>query len=280
VKIEYPFTVFRNAANRPRLVESAVLFLDLLGTDVPRTPAQAAEHLRLTHEALERAREWGNSAHGANDISVASWFSDNLGLAYPISEPVEADVALGMLLSDCAFHQLAMIHSGFVARGAITVGPFYADPNFIYGPALNRAVALEKAANYPRVVLDERAAAEARCALIELERGRAGAPQRLALAVAPDGAIFVNYLASLEFQEDELFDSLQYLGRQRSVIAGNLAKYADHARVYAKYHWLASYHDWFLTQLGDDPAFARLSLSPPQPAEGFKRFGDDVPVAG
>ena len=67
---------------RPKLVPSAVLFLDVLGTQ------NVAEHdeqarLEMTHAAFAQAREWGESKRGATEITVATWFTDNLVMACP-----------------------------------------------------------------------------------------------------------------------------------------------------------------------------------------------------
>ena len=55
----------------PKLVPSAVLFLDILGTATSRTEEEAQAYLRQTHAAFARARELGDSRPGATELTVA-----------------------------------------------------------------------------------------------------------------------------------------------------------------------------------------------------------------
>jgi hypothetical protein len=61
---------------RPRVVPSAVLFLDVLGTQNPPDGDEQA-HLERTYDAFAQARSWGESARGANELTVSTWFTDN-----------------------------------------------------------------------------------------------------------------------------------------------------------------------------------------------------------
>jgi hypothetical protein len=69
------------------------LFLDLLGTVASGTGQDARGELTATQEALERARDWGDS-DPKDTPAVVRWFSDNLGMAYPITGAVEEEDAL------------------------------------------------------------------------------------------------------------------------------------------------------------------------------------------
>src|ERR1700722_5314673 len=162
------YTAYTDDLGQPALRESAVLFLDLLGTTDPRTDIEAQHGLQDVKEALTRARDWGDS-DPSDAQGVARWFSDNLGMALPVTDATPADEALGTMITKTAAHLTALALHGYPARGAIAYGLFYADENLLYGPALNRAVALEKArAVYPRVVLDEAAARAAREHLVNV----------------------------------------------------------------------------------------------------------------
>lgn len=275
------YDAFR-CGDQPRLRRSAVLYLDLLGTVAPRTAAEAGEHLAKTRRALERAREWGDS-DPAEATAVATWFSDNLGMAYPVTDDRPEDLALGDLLTDAGDHQLALVEHGFVARGAISLDLLYADELLIYGPGLNRAVGLEKSlARFPRVVLDEASARAARRHMIGIWGASDTAPHREQLAVDQDGVTFVDYLrGGLDFGEEEACLSLDYLQRHRDFIAARLVEHDGDPRVYEKYQWLAAYHDWVVGSFSGSPleAGARglfVHCSRPCGAE-FRAFGDDVP---
>ena len=79
-------------------------------------------------------------------------FSDSVVISYRKDEQQGHGVA--SLLWDVHRIQLDLIHSGVLLRGAITSGLLFHDAHLVFGPALNEAVALEKLANYPRVILD------------------------------------------------------------------------------------------------------------------------------
>lgn len=266
-----------------RLHPSAVLFLDVLGTVAFGSAGDAHARLAKTLEALELARDWGDS-DPIDTPAVARWFSDNLGMAYPILGAVEEEDALGAIVLAAGHHQLALIVNGFTARGAISLGLFYADDFVIYGPALNAAVALEQeTALYPRVVLDEASVNACRRHLIDYYGGSATAPNRSCLAVDREGVTFVNYLGcGLEFDEEQRPLSLRYLGQHRDFIRERLALNAESERILQKYMWMAAYHDWFVGELsaGDrDDGLRNLLIEPAVELDpGFVAFGDDIPI--
>jgi len=181
----------------PCFVDSAVLFLDLLGTAGPHGEQDALTRLRCTKNAVTEARA---ASPGNTDSSLwrMSWFSDNLCLHYAAAPPVVDTQALGFLVTDASYLQLGMFSHGFVARGAIAYDGFYSDLEFIHGPALDRAVLLEKTrARYPRIVLDESSIAIAVHGLIREEGGSLSSPWRSQLLVDDDGVVFVDYLSTL-----------------------------------------------------------------------------------
>jgi hypothetical protein len=212
-------------------------------------------------------------------LSVASWFSDNLALAYPAVGPVATDVALGLLVTDAAYHHLALLHDGFFARGGITFGRFYADAELVYGPALNRAVALEhERAKYPRVVLDEASVRIARRSLITAEASSAGSPWRRQLWQDGDDIAFVNYLGNLEYFEETADEWQAYLRLHSDLIVDNLTFYDGHTRVYDKYRWLASYHDAFLATFQNQALIEDFYVRPSRPLGTFHAFATDIPA--
>jgi hypothetical protein len=81
-----------------------------------------------------------------------STFSDNV----VVSEPYDQDQrSLLVFLMRLGFVQLSAASSGFLIRGAVTIGQIMHDEEMVFGPALNRAYELERSlAVYPRIVLD------------------------------------------------------------------------------------------------------------------------------
>lgn len=220
----------------PTLVPSAVLFLDILGTATSRTEEEAQAYLRQTHAAFARARELGDSRPGATELTVAAWFSDNLVMAMPLHGGLEPGHVVDYLAMYAAFHQLVLGQEGMFARGAITFDLFYADPEFVHGPALNEAYALESgAANYPRVVLSPRA-------MIALGEARDRSNLDSQLCAGDDGIAFVDYLRYVQYMTPEagIGDDL---ARHRDAIRRQLEQQRGDLRVRQKYDWLATYHD-------------------------------------
>lgn len=274
-----PYSFFRDEAGQPTLRECAVLFLDLLGTNQVRDGQAAHEYLLLAHRALAKARAAGGSDRRDQSISVASWFSDNLALAHPSGAGADLDMALGFTISAAADHQFSLAYDGMFSRGAIACGGFYADEDFIDGPALNRAVSLEHQRSiWPRVVLDETSIQLARASLKAHELGAADSPWRAQLLVDEAGVVFVNYLSALELYRDAPEEGIRGLRRHTAQIRANLQHFDGQERVHDKYRWLASYHDYFLSQLSDQELFEDLYIRPSRPLGSFLPFAQDIPI--
>ncbi len=262
----------------PALRESAVLFLDILGTTGPRTPEQEQRALDAIHQALLRARGWQDGAAADADV-VTRWFSDNLGMAYPVTDESPPAAALCTLIASTAGHQLALIPEGRAVRGAITLGLLYADERLLFGPGINRAVTLEKTrALYPRVVLDEAAARTARERLAASHSDSSAGSFRMSLAVDGEGVTFVDYLGDGLSVDFEPAAAERLLQQHRDFVAERLVRHDGDPRIADKYRWLAAYHDWFLETVPErwgvelDNDALRVDCTRPLPAS-FRRFG-------
>ena len=157
-------------------------------------------------------------------------------MAMPLDGVLEPGHVVDYLAMHAAFHQLVLGQEGIFARGAITFCLFYADPEFVHGPALNEAYALESgAANYPRVVLSPRA-------MIALGEARDRSNLDAQLCAGDDGIAFVDYLRYVQYMTPEggIGDDLV---RHRDAIRRQLERHRGDLRVAQKYDWLATYHD-------------------------------------
>jgi hypothetical protein len=275
-----PPDAFRDPDGQPEFAQCAVLFLDLLGTAGETEPARMLDRLRRRKRAVELARDLTPKDEGNSGLWRMSWFSDNLGLHYAVSGPVVPSQAIGFMVSDVGWLQLAFLTESLIARGAIAFGAFYSDNEFIDGPALERAVDLEKkAAKHPRVLLDERSAAIAHASLIGEYGGSLIAPWRTQLLVDEQANTFVDYLATLDDYDAE--SPVMWKGdleRHRQVVVDGLRDNANDDYVIQKYVWLAAYHndflrryDWFLGGLADE-----LRIEEPHATATFRPFGHDV----
>jgi hypothetical protein len=266
---------------QPQLVEAAVLFLDLLGTRGTRTAAEARTHLRDTHRAVAQARRWSLAGGDKRQEGAIYSFSDNVGLGYPVDGGWTRERALAFLCFEVSYLQLAFRLHGLFSRGAIALDLFFADPSleFIYGPALERAVYLEHGhAVYPRVILDEAALAIASTARAAAEEGASGiSAWRDQLLVDEHGVVFVNYLHTL-FDEaaDDVPSAHRFLQKHRNYIAENLRRHEGKPRVEDKYRWAAAYHNHFVETYGPDKLegeIAPLLVRCVRPLGQFTSFG-------
>jgi len=271
---------FRDEAGVPRFALSAVLFLDLLGTAAVRDSAAMLDRLTRTKRAVEQARKLTPTDENGHGLWNATWFSDNLGLYYAVSGPVFDSQAVGFLVTDVGWLQLSFLSESLVARGGIAFGEFYADPNFIHGPALNRAVELEKhLAIFPRVVLDDAALTVVRASLTGEYFSGLHAPWRRQLLADDKGAVFVDYLATLnDYDAQEPTEWLGELTHHRDFIVRSVHQASTNEHVLAKYLWLAAYHndflhryEWFLGDLVDE-----LTVEQVDAAARFLPYGHDI----
>lgn len=271
---------FRNDAEEPRFALCAVLFLDLLGTASVRDSAAMLDRLKRTKRAVEQARELTPTDENGHGLWNATWFSDNLALYYAVSGPVFDSQALGFLITDVGWLQLAFMSEALVGRGGIAFGDFYADRNFIHGPALDRAVELEKrSAIFPRVVLDDAAFSVAQASLTGEYFSGLQAPWRRQLLVDDKGIAFVDYLATLnDYDSEEPAEWLGDLTHHRNFIVRSIEEASHDEHVLAKYLWLAAYHNDFLHRyagfLGD--LVDDLTIERADSTTEFLPYGHDI----
>jgi hypothetical protein len=223
------------------MADSFVFLIDLLGTSAS-SAADAKEYLRITHTALRRTALWASEGDG--DRAIARWFSDNLVLAEPCEDKSgrSHELGFGFALMSAAWVQLEVARTGLFSRGGLSLGPFFASDQFVYGPALVEAHRLEsKEAIFPRIVLSREAA---QYALAQLRAFLGGEDEvhRTHLAVDRDGLPFVNYLYAAWDIEG---GSLEYIVNHKGQVVSRLERYRGEPHIHLKYQWLADYHDRF-----------------------------------
>ena len=142
------------------------LFLDILGfqSHIIETAAnKESSKSQMTFPQLKSALEQiSKGVHYREKIEVSGrWkpssrqvtqFSDSVIISYLKNEANGNGVS--SILMDVHNLQLKLVTKGILLRGAVTSGLLYHDEDFVFGPALNDAVELERLANYPRVILD------------------------------------------------------------------------------------------------------------------------------
>ncbi len=214
----------------PRLVQCAVLFVDLLGVRAMNrgSVSQVRRHLIELDRAV--TGQYRNYFRPESEWRAA-FFSDTLVLAAPIAEPGGEDIAIRGLVRQAAWLQLALSWSDFFVRGGLSLGFFHIRDGLIFGPALAEAYELEsRHAIYPRVILG----GDAEAAMTRPNSH---------LLCDGDGLTFINYLDPLF---DDLEDPVPTIRLHRDRVVERLGRHRDDKRVWEKYRWAAEYHNAFV----------------------------------
>lgn len=242
----------------PRLRPSVFVFMDILGYQVLHKEAEVdgtqAEFLERLHGALSDGRKWLEEKTG-DEVIVASEspleednhalkaFSDHIVIGWPIRW--DAEVEFGDAFDILACFQLSMANDGFFVRGAISIGDAYIDDIVVSGNALIEAHEGESLfARDPRIILTESAKARVQSHL-RYYTPRKDAPQRRDLLIDSDGRWFLNYLnaiLALEYASGPFFEELT---RHKQAVETQLTKYNGDPAIFAKYAWVAGYHNFF-----------------------------------
>ena len=181
-------------------------------------------------------------------------FTDNVVLAHPkFSDDMESE--FGFILWSILDYQFDMALAGFFVRGGLAVGKLFVDDNSVYGEALLDSHELEsRVAVNPIVVLSDDA-----MTLVNLHvtyYTGMDAPQRTYVLVGPDGRYFLNYLSKclVETAEGEHLDR-KALRKHKLQVEVALTENATNPSVFAKFTWLAAYHNFFCDTVSDYPEY-------------------------
>jgi hypothetical protein len=161
----WPSSIEKKFMNLVDYDDRYCLFLDILGfknhvddTINPKKGTNRPMTFPRLKGALNRISEGVHyREHVVEDEKVrpssrqVTQFSDSVVVSYLRDK---SDCGVSSILMDVHRLQIDLVSRGILLRGAVTSGLLYHDKNFIFGPALNEAVELEKLANYPRVILD------------------------------------------------------------------------------------------------------------------------------
>jgi len=228
---------FLTRAGKPRLLDCAVLFFDLLGVRHMARSPQAGRYLQALEEVVSRRyRDFLDPS----SPWPAAFFSDSLVLTAPAPTRDDRESAITGLVLQGARLQLELTLEGFFVRGGLGFGKFHHHDGLAFGRALVDAVELEsKHAIHPRVILDrapERYQREAMAGYAIPET----APQSSLLICDGDGRTFVNYLGVLF---DEPDDPRGQLIAHRLLVSARLREHSSDRRLWEKYRWVAEYHN-------------------------------------
>lgn len=262
---------------KPKAQPSIVVYLDVLGfTQQVRASHDTGASDTLLQRFAAVIRQWYVSLRGQaqSGDERRDWelkaFTDNVVLGHPIRWD-DGEAELTAVMSDVALFQIGLAHEGFFVRGGIAAGDLYMDEDIVFGIGLLDAVEAEQKADTPRVVLAESAIQLVKQHL-EYYASVDTSPQNRHLLFDEDNQFVVNYLSCSwpDHTEPPLFD---WLAKHRDVLVGKLAHHRAEPHVWAKYAWVARYHNYFCDSIpGGMPHRVDVSLPPLEP----KRLQDVI----
>ncbi len=148
------FDLFKDAEGVPRMLYSAVLFLDTIGTTAASLASDASSNLRRLHRAIRFAATTAGTEH-PSALQATTWFTDNVVVALPVAAHQSVEDAAMYAALTAAELSVGLLQFGILARGGIALGRVYLDDRFVFGPALIAAHDLEQNAAEPRILLDD-----------------------------------------------------------------------------------------------------------------------------
>lgn len=273
---------FIGSDGKPKLVDAAVLFFDLLGVSAMAQGQRAGDELRRFDRTIRDAFPYPiGAAAAAEDPGAypATVFSDSVVLAVPILEGLPRAEAVFQVVLEVAQLQTELARLDYFARGAITLDKFHSYDGLLFGPALVEAVSLERdVAVDPRIVLSPATSAAL------LDARASGGPEASFYADAPvlvdeDGVPFVDYLTGA-FQADPGLDLTGTLRSHREVVNTQLRRQRTNYGRWSKHRWVSEYHNatcrTYRKLLDDDGGFERFLIDSIHTRRHFKQL--DPPI--
>jgi hypothetical protein len=148
--------------------------------------------------------------------------SDSWAVSFVPKEPGEVWTVLDGIAPRLA---VQLIRQGCYARGAIVFGNLFHSGSVIVGPALVKAVQLEKAACYPRILIDPSARRWVPKQFVHIDR---------------DGQPVLDYLSHSAQNDRLLLNNTTFL---RKLLLKKVRKDARDPKLLAKHQWTLSYVD-------------------------------------
>jgi hypothetical protein len=177
------------------------------------------------------------------DFFALKAFTDNIVIGWPVHS--DAEIEFGSAFIRLANFQFNMAIHGYFVRGAISVAPAYVDEVAVFGGALEEAYRGEsKFARDPRIILTESAVLAAKQHLTYYHQP-IRAPHVRDILKDADGQWFLNYLDSVLVAEDEHGPFYDEFLQHKQVVEQKLRAHAENPPVWAKYAWVAGYHNYF-----------------------------------
>jgi hypothetical protein len=238
--------IFQDGQGNPTLECSICVFMDILGFVELQSSAEKDGTESQLFNRVHKSIKTKLSELNDNIVPNGKWklkvFTDNIILGYPIRFEHHEDVISS--IAECiANYQLGMAKDGFFVRGGLALGNLFMDEHIAYGQALIESYKLEsKSARDPRIIVSK----TIQKLIIEHFGYYAYpemAPQNDIFKLDTDGQIFINYLyPCFEEMAHNAPADIDSLTIHKSHIEDGLRTITS-PTAWAKYSWLANYHD-------------------------------------
>lgn len=247
--------------DEPAVLESVVLFVDLLGVS-KMAEEDPAGNLALIHTAVQEAlREMVGDME--KELFPHATFSDSIVAAAPLfGDATFRELTVHQVIESASRLQYAFARRGIYLRGGVTIGEICVADQIVFGPGLVRAYHVENDhAFFPRILLDPD------CAVLnELLASRTPEMTEVRADYVRsdvDGSRFIDYLLpnlSIEVDDAKVIASLE---RQAAVVAERLTEFRDDARRWDIYRWVAEFLEFTASELGlEGDEFHRSTVQP------------------
>lgn len=233
--------------HNPELLESFVCFADILGFSEYIRSKPKEEQAQVLLDLHSQLSDCYTEIKKLNASANFKAFTDNIVLAYPRHE--DGEWQLGNIITSISEFQLNMTLNGYFVRGGTSLGDYYGDDTFAFGPALLEAHDLENMyAIHPRIAISDTVAALMGAYIKDFYGGSHAPQSEQVLLDSEDNIYFINYLYIIEELLDDDLPLAKYLDMvmtHKEKIEAALEKYSENPKIRSKYSWVAKYHNHF-----------------------------------
>lgn len=249
----------------PQLKLSYCVFIDVLGFNQRMEDSfNNGEGKTLFREFYSTiSKEIEELKEGSDDLSFyLKAFTDNIVIGFPLSTE-DGESEFGFTIISIMLYQLAMALEGYFIRGGLAIGQLFMDENIVYGPAIIEAYNIEsKISKDPRITLSSD--------ILKIVKEHTKyyaepihSPQNSSILIDVDGQAFTNYLEMLmiDLPESRGVD-WKHLNIHKEQIMKGLSEYKNNPHIWAKYFWLANYHNYFCDSVSEVIGFNNAYMIP------------------
>jgi hypothetical protein len=233
----------------PSLLDSFVVYMDVLGTDSALDKAQKKGGQALDAYFREFRGAWLEATRVAGtsdpDWVKATAFSDLMFVALPVRDDGEAE--LQSVFTTASLFQFFLAIKGFFVRGGLARGPAWVTSGFSFGPALADAYKVEsRQATYPRIVLTQPVRDAIHSYMSYYNNQVAMTPQHHSVRVDRAGVMFVDYLQHV-FVTPDPSQQVEAVEDHRQAVISELFETMHDPSANDKLQWARRYHNHFVT---------------------------------